>query len=114
MEIKRGDILIANLEPVVGSEQGQIRPVLVLQNNVGNLTSLTTIIAPITPKKFIKEYPTNVEIFGEDSGLDNISTVLLNQIKTIDKERVTKKIGFLGSSFMKKVDCAIRVSLDLF
>ena len=111
--IIKGDIILANLEPVIGSEQGGIRPVLILQSNVLNKHAPTTIIAPITSKIYTKEYPTNVFLLKEDFGLDKNSTVLLNQIKTIDKSRITKKISSLDREIMKKVDLAIKISLDL-
>lgn len=113
MEIIRGDIILANLEPVRGSEQGGTRPVLVLQNNILNKYAPTTIIAPITSKIYTKEYPTNVVIKKEDSKLKLDSTILLNQIKAIDKKRIIKKIGSLDNFTMNKVDRAIKVSLAL-
>lgn len=113
MEIKRGDIVLAGLEPVKGSEQGGVRPVLVIQNDEGNKFSPTTIIAPITSKEFSKEFPTNVTISKQESRLNNDSTVLLNQIRTIDKSRVIKKISSLDNFTMNKVDRAIKVSLAL-
>lgn len=113
MEIKRGDIVLAGLEPVKGSEQGGVRPVLVIQNNEGNKFSPTTIIAPITSKEFSKEFPTNVTISKQESKLNNNSTVLLNQIRTIDKSRVIKKISSLDFYTMNKVDLAIKISLGL-
>ena len=112
-DIKRGDIVIVNLEPVKGSEQGGIRPCLIIQNNLGNKYSPTTIIAPITSKKFSKEFSTNVNLLKEDSHLDRDSTVLLNQIATIDRIRIVKKLGFLNEDIMRKVNLAIKVSLDL-
>lgn len=113
MEIRRRDIFLTNLEPVVGSEQGRARPCLIIQNDEGNKFSPTTILAPITTKIFEKEYPTNVEIFAEESGLDFDSTVLLNQIRTIDKSRIIKLLGRLDQIAMHKVDIAIKVSLAL-
>ena len=113
MNIKRGDIFLANLKPVQGSEQGGIRPVLILQNNISNKHSPVTIIAAITSKVFDKEFPTNVFILKQESGLDKDSTILLNQLRTIDKTRLRKKISSLNSFIMKKVDLAIEVSLDL-
>jgi len=112
-DIKRGDIVLVNLEPVKGSEQGGTRPCLIIQNNLGNKYSPTTIIAPITSKKFSREFPTNVDLLKEDSKLDKDSTILLNQIATIDKARIIKKLGFLNGEIMRKVDLAIKVSLDL-
>ena len=111
--IRRGDIVIANLEPVTGSEQGGIRPVLIIQNNVLNTHAPTTIIAPITSKIYTKNYPTNVQFFSSTSGLKKESTILLNQIRTIDKIRLIEKISSLDSYLMLKVDKALKISLDL-
>src|SRR3989338_5271279 len=104
MIIKRGDIFLANLEPIKGSEQGGIRPVLIIQNDISNKNSPVTIIAAITSKIFEKEYPTNVFVSKEDSKLDKDSTVLLNQIRTIDSSRLMKKIGLLDNFTMNQVD----------
>jgi len=113
MNIKRGDILLVNLEPVKGHEQGGIRPVLVIQNNIFNKHSPILIIAAITSKQFTKEYPTNVFVSKQESKLDKDSTVLLNQIKTIDKQRIIKKIGDIDSFTMNKVDMALKISLAI-
>ena len=113
MEIKRGDIVLVNLEPATGSEQGGIRPCLIIQNNLGNKYSPTTIIAPITSKKFSREFPTNVSLLKESSNLNKDSTILFNQIATIDKKRIIKKLGFLDEEIMRKVDLAIKISLSL-
>ena len=113
MLIKRGDVVLANLEPVRGSEQGGIRPVLVIQNNNYNKYSPVIIIAAITSKIFGKEYPTNISLRKEDSKLDRDSTILLNQIRTIDKKRAIKKISSLNHEIMNKVDMAINISLEL-
>jgi len=113
MNIKRGEIFLVNLEPVKGSEQGGIRPCLIVQNNKGNLYSPLTIIAPITSKQFTKEYPTNVFIPKQESKLNKDSTILLNQIKTIDKQRLIKTIGSLDNFTMQKVDMALKISLDI-
>jgi len=113
MIFKRGEIILVNLEPVTGSEQGKIRPVLIIQNDVSNEFSPTIIIASITSKIYEKEYPTNVFISKSDSKLDKDSTILLNQIRTIDKSRIIKKISNLNNFIMKKVDLAIKVSLNL-
>ncbi len=113
MQIKRGEIVLANLEPTKGSEQGGIRPVLILQNDVSNKYSPVTIIAAITSKVSEKEYPTNVFVSQEDSHLDRDSTILLNQIRTIDKSRIIKKVSSLDFYFMHKVDLAIKISLGL-
>ncbi len=113
MEIKRGEIVLAGLEPVKGSEQGGIRPVLIIQNDEGNKFSPTTIIVPITSTKFTKEFPTNVTISKQESKLNNDSTVLMNQIRTIDKSRIIKKISSLDNFIMNKVDRALKISLAL-
>lgn len=113
MDIKRGDIVLVNLDPVIGSEQGKTRPALVIQNDVGNKYSPTTIVAPITSKIFSKEFPTNVQISSQDSGLESESTALLNQIRTIAKSRIIKRLGALKDQIMKKVDLAIKISLDI-
>ena len=111
--IKRGEILLINLEPIKGSEQGRVRPSLVIQNDTSNEYSPTTIIAPITSKIYSKEFPTNVQISKQDSGLDKESTILLNQIRVIDKSRIIKKLGVIKSIMMEEVDLAIKVSLGL-
>jgi len=113
MEIKRGDILLVNFEPVKGSEQGRIRPAIVIQNDVLNKFSPLTIVAPITSKVYEKEYPTNVFIRQDDSVLNTDSTVLLNQIRTIDKRRIVKKLGSLDIFLMNKMDLAIKICLAL-
>lgn len=111
--IKRGDLVLVDLEPIVGSEQGKVRPAVVIQNDIGNEYSPTTIIAPITSKVFSKEFSTNVELFKEDSRLEKDSTILLNQIRTIDKLRIIKKMGSLSNGVMNRVDLAIKISLGL-
>ena len=113
MKILRGDIFLTRLEPIRGHEQGGIRPSVIIQNNDGNDNSPTTIIAPITSKKYLKEYPTNVLVNKIDSGLDKDSTILLNQIRSIDKSRILKKVGTINFEIMKKVDLAIKISLSL-
>jgi len=113
MQVKRGDIFLANLEPIQGSEQGGIRPVLIIQNDVSNKYSPVTIVAAITSKIFDKEFPTNVFILKEESGLDKDSTIILNQIRTIDKSRLIKKVGSLDFQLMDKVDLALMISLNL-
>ena len=113
MKSQRGDIVLANLEPVIGSEQGRIRPVLIIQNDISNEYSPITIIAPITSRSYTKEFSTNVFLIKEDSKLDMDSTILLNQIRTIDKSRMIKKLSHLDELIMKKVDLAIKVSLGL-
>jgi len=113
MELKLGDVLLVNFEPVKGSEQGRIRPALVIQNNLLNKFSPLTIVAPITSKVYDKEYPTNVFISKEDSALNQDSNVLLNQIRTIDKKRIIKKLGVLDIFVMNKVNLAIKICLSL-
>ena len=112
-QIIRGEIVVANLEPVEGSEQGGVGPVLIIQNDILNKHAPTTIIAPITSKIYTKEYPTNVIIKKEDSKLKLDSTILLNQIRTIDKKRIIKKIGSLDNFTMNKIDRSIKISLGL-
>jgi len=111
--IKRGDIVILNFNPSIGHEQGYIRPAIILQNNISNKYSPTTIVAPLTSQIFKKDYPTNVFISKKISKLKKDSNVLLNQIKTIDKNRIKKIICKLDSEIMKKVDLAIKISLSL-
>jgi mRNA interferase MazF len=111
MIIKRGDIFLANLEPAKGSEQKGVRPVLIIQNDISNKHSTVTIITAITSKIFDKEYPTNIFISKNDSGLDKDSTIMLNQIRTIDNARLIRKIGLLDNFTMNKVDRAIKISL---
>lgn len=113
VNIRRGDIVLVNLDPVIGSEQGKTRPALVIQNDIGNEYSPTTIVAPITPKIFSKQFPTNVEIDKSNSPLKEKSTVLLNQIRTVDKARIIKNYGGLSRKKMKEVDDAIKKSLNL-
>lgn len=113
MKIKRGDIIIADFEPVVGSEQGGIRPALIIQNDIHNKYSPVTIVASITSKKFTKNFPTNVFISKKDSRLQKDSTIMLNQIRTIDKSRIKKRVFKLNPYLMFQVDLAIKISLGL-
>ncbi|ABB14706.1 MULTISPECIES: type II toxin-antitoxin system PemK/MazF family toxin [Carboxydothermus] len=113
MEIRRGDIFYANLSPVVGSEQGGTRPVLILQNDIGNLYSPTTIIAAITSQINKAKLPTHVEISAEESGLEKDSVILLEQIRTIDKSRLKEKVSSLNKELMRKVNQALEISLGL-
>jgi mRNA interferase MazF len=113
MIIKRGDIFFANLEPISGSEQGGRRPVVVLQNDISNKYSPVIIIAAITSKIFEKEYPTNVFLLSTESKLLKDSTILLNQIRTINKKRLIRKISVLNNFLMKKVDMALKISMAL-
>ena len=113
MPIRRGDLFWINLDLTRGSEQAGRRPVLVIQNDIGNQVAPTTIIAPLTTKSFSKEYPTNVPLPKGTAGLKSDSTVLLSQIRTVDKSRLLKKIGGLDETTMNKVDRAVKISLGL-
>ena len=112
-DIKRGDVVLVNLEPAKGSEQGGVRPALIIQNDLGNKYSSTTIISPITSKIPSKEYPFHVKLLRGDGGLERDSTILLDQIRTIDKLRIMKKLGQIDAAFLKKVDLAVRISFGL-
>ena len=112
MKVKRGDIFYADLSPVVGSEQGGVRPVLVVQNDIGNKYSPTVIIAAITSQMNKVKLPTHVEVSAE-FGLPKNSVVLLEQIITIDKKRLREKVGFTDEFFMKKVDEALLKSVGV-
>ena len=111
--IRRGDIYYADLSPVVGSEQGGIRPVLVIQNNVGNKHSPTIICAAITSKMNKAKLPTHIEISTRDYRIVKTSVILLEQIRTIDKKRLREYVCHIDGNMMRKVDQAIRVSLEL-
>lgn len=111
--VKRGDIFYADLSPVVGSEQGGIRPVIIIQNNIGNRYSPTVIISAITSQINKAKLPTHVEISSEEYGLNRDSVVLLEQIRTIDKRRLKEKIGHMTEDDMKKVDKSLLISLGL-
>lgn len=113
MLIRRGDIFYADLSPVVGSEQGGTRPVLVLQNDIGNQYSPTTIIAAITSQISKAKLPTHIEIKANNSGLEKNSVILLEQIRTIDKSRLLEKVTTLNDDVMIKVNQAIEISLGL-
>jgi mRNA interferase MazF len=111
--VKRGDIYYADLSPVIGSEQGGIRPVLILQNDIGNKYSPTVIIAAITSQINKAKLPTHVEISSEEYGLNKDSVILLEQIRTIDKRRLKDKIGHISDELMHQVDDSLMVSLGL-
>ena len=113
MIIRRGDIYYADLRPVVGSEQGGIRPVLIIQNDVGNLHSPTVICAAITSKMNKAKLPTHIELPGSKYALVKDSVVLLEQVRTIDKKRLKDKVCHLDSEVMLKIDKAISISLAL-
>ena len=113
MIVKRGDVYFADLSPVVGSEQGGVRPVLVIQNDIGNRFSPTVIIAAITAQIQKAKLPTHVEIDAKRYGFERDSVLLLEQIRTIDKQRLTDKITHLDDEMMEKVNVALQVSLGL-
>ena len=125
VNIRRGDIYYADLSPVVGSEQGGLRPVLIIQNDVGNRFSPTVIAAAITSRTGKAKLPTHIEVSGssgaisgalprrENRGLERDSVILLEQIRTLDKTRLREKMGRLDESTMKKVDAAIGISFGL-
>jgi len=113
MSIKRGEIFYAELNPVIGSEQGGTRPVLVVQNDIGNQYSPTTIIAAITSQITKAKLPTHVEVKAKRSGLERDSVILTEQIRTIDKSRLKEKVAVLDEEVMLRVDEAIEVSLGL-
>lgn len=113
MIVKRGDIYYADLSPVVGSEQGGIRPVIIIQNDIGNRYSPTVIIAAITSQINKAKLPTHIEISSDEYGLNKDSVVLLEQIRTLDKKRLKEKIGHMSDADMRKVDEALKISLAL-
>jgi len=113
MQIKGGDIFFAQLNPVVGSEQGGTRPVLIIQNDIGNQYSPTTIVAAITSQIMKAKLPTHVEVSAGQSGLERDSVILLEQIRTIDKSRLKHKVAVLEDDIMAKVDEALSISLGL-
>lgn len=111
--MKRGDIFFADLSPVVGSEQGGFRPVLVVQNDIGNRFSPTVIVAAITAKIQKAKLPTHVEIPADKYGLDRDSVILLEQLRTIDKQRLTDKITHLDEVMMRQVNDGLQISLGM-
>ncbi len=111
--VKRGEIYYADLSPVVGSEQGGVRPVLIVQNDVGNKYSPTVIAAAITSQKEKSKLPTHIELEPNHCGLSRDSVVLLEQIRTIDKRRLKEKMGSLDSSAMSQVNKALSISFGL-
>ncbi|MDB5085232.1 MAG: type toxin-antitoxin system PemK/MazF family toxin [Bacilli bacterium] len=113
MHVKRGDVFFADLSPVVGSEQGGFRPVLIIQNDIGNRFSPTVIVAAITAQIQKAKLPTHVEIDAETYGLDRDSVILLEQIRTIDKQRLTDKITHLDDELMGRVNEALQISIGL-
>lgn len=113
LSVKRGDIYYADLSPVVGSEQGGIRPVLVLQNDIGNKYSPTVIVAAITSQINKSKLPTHLEINADKFGIAKDSVILLEQLRTIDKRRLREKVCHIGSNSMGKIDYALKISLGL-
>ena len=111
--VKRGDIFYADLSPVVGSEQGGMRPVLIVQNDTGNKHSPTVIAAAITSQTSKARLPTHIELNAQSVGLSRDSVILLEQIRTIDKSRLRERMGKLDENTMTKVDNAIAVSFGL-
>ena len=114
LDIKRGYLYYADLSPVVGSEQGGVRPVLIIQNDIGNKYSPTVIVAAITSQINKAKLPTHIEISAHEYGLNKYSVILLEQIRTIDKKRLREKIGCLDKNMMLKVDNSLQISLGLF
>lgn len=113
MIVRRGEVLFAQLNPVQGSEQGGTRPVLVVQNDIGNQHSPTTIVVAITSQINKAKLPTHIELSKKKTGLDKDSVILAEQIRTIDKSRLQQKITVLGDEIMHQVDKALEISLGL-
>lgn len=113
MTVKRGDIYYADLSPVVGSEQGGIRPVLIVQNDVGNKFSPTVIAAAITSQKYKTQLPTHIKVTGMECGLAKDSIVLLEQVRTLDKKRLKERMGTLDENEMNRINQALSVSFGL-
>ncbi|MCL1880736.1 MAG: type II toxin-antitoxin system PemK/MazF family toxin [Oscillospiraceae bacterium] len=113
MYIKRGEIYYADLSPVIGSEQGGMRPVLIVQNDIGNKHSPTVIAAAITSQKEKSRLPTHISLNARDCGLSKDSVVLLEQVRTLDKKRLKERMGELDNNSMGRVDNALSVSFGL-
>lgn len=113
MTVKRGDIYYADLSPVIGSEQGGVRPVLIVQNDVGNKFSPTVIAAAITSQRFKTEMPTHIQVNAHGCGLTKDSIILLEQVRTLDKKRLKEKMGNLDERDMNRVNHALSVSLGI-
>ncbi len=113
MLVKRGEIYYADLSPVVGSEQGGVRPVLIVQNDIGNKHSPTVIAAAITSQKEKNKLPTHIELNASSCGLAKDSVVLLEQVRTLDKRRLKERMGELDSDAMSQVNNALSVSFGL-
>ena len=114
MDVRRGDLYYADLSPVIGSEQGGVRPVLIIQNNTGNKFSPTIIASAITSQLSKARLPTHIELAKGQFGLLKDSVILLEQIRTLDKRRLKEKLGTLDESRMRKVDKAILISLGFY
>lgn len=113
MIVKRGDIFYADLSPVVGSEQGGVRPVLIIQNDVGNKYSPTVIVAAITSQINKAKLPTHIELNANEYGLIKDSVVLMEQVRTIDKKRLKEKIGHINEDLLFKIDEALAISFGI-
>ena len=114
MNVHRGEIYYADLSPVVGSEQGGVRPVLIVQNDVGNRHSPTVIAAAITSRRDKTKLPTHIEVSGSSCGLAKDSVVLLEQIRTLDKKRLKERMGQLDSGSMTRINNALSISFGLY
>jgi len=112
--VKRGEMYYADLSPVIGSEQGGIRPVLIVQNDIGNKYSPTIIAAAVTSRLNKSRLPTHIEITAEDYGLPKDSVVLLEQLRTLDKKRLKDKIGLLDEKTMEKINSGLLISLGFY
>ncbi|HKM22875.1 MAG TPA: type II toxin-antitoxin system PemK/MazF family toxin [Lachnospiraceae bacterium] len=113
MNMKRGDVYYADLRPVIGSEQGGIRPVVIIQNDIGNKHSPTVICAAITSKMNKAKLPTHIELSASEYAMVKDSVILLEQLRTIDKKRLKDRICHLDDTMMRKVDKALSISLEL-
>ena len=113
MDLKRGDVYYEDLRPVIGSEQGGIRPVVIVQNDVGNKHSPTIIVAAVTSKLNKAKLPTHIELAAEKYHMVKDSVILLEQLRTIDKSRLKDKICHLDGEIMKKIDKGLKISLEL-
>ena len=113
MIVKRGDIFYADLSPVVGSEQGGVRPVLIVQNDIGNKYSPTVIVAAVTSQINKAKMPTHIELSANEYGLSKDSVVLMEQIRTIDKKRLKEKIGHMDDELQFTIDEALKISFGL-
>lgn len=111
--ILRGDIFLSDLSPIRGSEQGGKRPVLIIQNNIGNRYSPTVVVALITAKQSKAKIPTHIDVKATEQGVVKDSIIMLEQIRTIDKSRLIQKMGCIDAAVLKEVDNAIRISLSL-